>query len=608
MVLWLPKSIQTAILTISFVAFLGCVLSAQDSKLAAQYYRDGEYEKAGILYKSLYEASKNTYYFEKHIECLLNLEKFDACEEALAKEIRNNPKNVELYVTYGNVLERQFKEKDATRQYELAVKKLTASVSDITKLANAFVRQTKYDYAVEVYEKGQELVGDAYSFAYNLGSLYQRMGDYPKMIEKYLLSLKERPSRLDNVQRLLEGSLSADDFPELQSQLYAFIQENPENNIHFVELLIWTFIQQRDFNSALRQVKALDRRLEEDGGRLIQMAETAANESEYEAAINAYQYVIDTKGPGTSFYLDAQKGALSCNKKMVVSSSEYTRDDLLTLEARYESFLEEFGKNSSSAAIIAELADFEAFYLNDYQKAIALLLELIDFPDIEPQTKANAKLSLADLYLILGERWEATLLYSQVDKEFRDDPTGHEARYRNAKLSYYFGDFQWAQSQFEVLKASTSKLIANDALDLSVFIMDNLGLDTSSVSLELYAEADLLSFRNKEFEALKTLDTLLARFPDHSLQDDVLYSKAQIYRKLGDFDKAVEMYRQIITDFPEDIRADNALFELAELYQEVLGDETQASQLYEQLFLDYSGSTFAVDARKRYRQLRGDTL
>lgn len=605
---YLRTQVRISFLAVSFLAIFAVSLHGQDSKLAAQYYRDGEYEKAGVLYKSLYDNSKNTYYFEKYIECMLNLEAFVECEQALEKEIKANPKNIELYVTFGNVLERQFKEKDAEKQFELAVRKLTASVSDITRLANAFVRQTKYEYAIEVYEKGQALVGDGYSFAYNLGSLYQRMGDYPKMIDRYLFSVQERPSRLSNVQRLFEGSLGAEDFPELQSQLYAYIQQNPDDNIHFIELLIWSFVQQNDFTNALRQVKALDRRLEEDGGRLIQMAEIAANEGEFAAAINAYQYVIDNKGPGSAYYLDAQKGALSCNRRMVTAADTYSQDDLLTLEKRYESFLEEFGRNSSSAAIITELADFEAFYLNNYEKAIALLQEMIEFPDLDPAIRASGKLSLADLYLILGERWEATLLYSQVDKEFRDDPTGHEARYRNAKLSYYFGDFQWAQSQFEVLKASTSKLIANDALDLSVFIMDNLGLDTSSASLELYAEADLLAFRNQPEEAIKTLDQLLVSFPDHSLQDDVLYSKALIYKKKGDFEKAAEMYQRVIADFPEDIRADNALFELAELYQTVLGDEAQASQLYEQLFLDYSGSSFAVEARKRYRQLRGDTL
>jgi TolA-binding protein len=207
-----------------------------------------------------------------------------------------------------------------------------------------------------------------------------------------------------------------------------------------------------------------------------------------------------------------------------------------------------------------------------------------------------------------GEIWEATLLYSQVDKVFADDVLGHEARFRNAKLSYYNGDFKWAQSQFDVLKASTSKLIANDALDLSVFILDNLGLDTTDMALKLYAEADLLSFQNKFAEAYSKLDTLARLFPKHFLDDDILYAKAQINMKQKNFEVAAELFKKVVELFPEEIRADNSLFELAELHENQLNNIEKAKEYYERIFTEYSSSTFAVEARKRFRKLRGDNL
>jgi TolA-binding protein len=205
-----------------------------------------------------------------------------------------------------------------------------------------------------------------------------------------------------------------------------------------------------------------------------------------------------------------------------------------------------------------------------------------------------------------GEIWEASLLYSQVDKEFEEDLLGQNARFKNAKLSYYAGDFQWAQTQFNILKASTSKLIANDALDLSVFILDNLGLDTTDRALGLYAEADLLTFQNKYDEAFSNLDALIKEFPKHSLEDDVLYSKAMIYKKLKDYTKAANLFQNIVDNYPEEIRADNSLFELAKLHENELGDKAKAQILYEKLFNDFSSSTFSIEARKRFRFLRGD--
>jgi len=195
-----------------------------------------------------------------------------------------------------------------------------------------------------------------------------------------------------------------------------------------------------------------------------------------------------------------------------------------------------------------------------------------------------------------------------VDKEFKDDILGHEARFRNAKLSYYAADFQWAQAQFDILKASTSKLIANDALDLSIFIMDNLGLDTIATPITMYSQADLLVFQNRFPEAFSKLDSLDQMFPGHTLQDDMLYLKAQIYTKKRDYENAMKMYQKIIDEHIEEIRADNALFELANLYENQVKDIEKAKELYERIFIDFSGSTFAVDARKRFRKLRGDDV
>jgi len=239
---------------------------------------------------------------------------------------------------------------------------------------------------------------------------------------------------------------------------------------------------------------------------------------------------------------------------------------------------------------------------------VRLLNSVVETKGVKPKIQAQAKISLADYYLMQGEVWESTLLYSQVDKKFKEDLLGHEARFRNARLSYFRGDFEWAQSQFDVLKASTSRLIANDALDLSVFIMDNLGLDTSALALQAYADAELLVFQNKFEDAFAKLDELKTNFPGHELEDDIVYLKADIYGKLRRYDEAVAAYQSILDNYPESIRLDNSLWKLAGLYENQLGDKEKAKELYETLFIDYSGSILAVEARKKYRELRGDAL
>jgi len=583
-------------------------LFAQDAKLAQQYYQDGEFEKAAVLFEKLYRANEsNSYYFNRQIDCLISLEEYDACENAIKKEIKKKPKDVELLVTYGNLFERQYKEEEAKAQYEKAIKKLSADRFMITKLANAFIGLTKYDLAIQTYEKGAKVLKNKNIFAYNLGDLYRRKGDAPKMIDGYLNSLAENPSRLNSLKTTFQRYLVEEDYDELQTQLYDRIQESPDAT-YFPELLSWVFIQRKDYKNALRQVKALDSKLAENGGRIFRLAEIAANAKDYDAAIAAYDYIIADKGKTSTYYIEAKRESLTCKRNRLVEGYEYTELDLKDLEKQYEVFLDEFGRNKTTASIIAELANLEAFYLNNLPKATKLLDEMIQFPHLNPNVQARGKISLADFYLMQGERWEATLLYSQVDKKYKDDILGHEARFRNAKLSYYAGDFQWAQTQFDVLKASTSKLIANDALDLSIFIMDNLGLDSVAAPMELYAEADLLVFQNKFDEAFLKLDTIQGSFPAHSLDDDIYYLKSKIYTKQRDYTRAVKMLDAIIADYSDGIRADNALYQLAEIYEKHLIDLEKAKTLYEKIFIDYSGSTFAVEARKRFRKLRGDNI
>lgn len=587
---------------------LGAVfLSAQDARLAQQYFQNGEFEKASVLYDKLYQRTKSDYYFERYVESLLGQEDFDKCISVIKKQLKKQPQNVSLYVSYGKVLDKQDMPDKAAEQYKYAIDNLPRDQYAVTQLASSFMRLAKYEEAAATYEKGADLLNDEYIFSLNLGELYRRKGDMPKMMDNYLNSLVINPERTNQVKTYFQRYLSEDDFLELQAKLYERIQDD-EESIQYVEMLTWVFIQRKDYNNAFRQVKALDRRLEENGGRIYHLAQIAANDEDYETAIAAYDYIVEKKGLASTYYIDAKRDGLLVRRDKLIEGSNYTQEELRTLEAQYEQFLAEFGKTTATASIVLELAEFEAFYINDIDKAIELLSELVEFRGIDRVLLANAKISLADFYLMNGDRWESTLLYSQVDKEFKEGILGHEARFRNAKLSYFFGDFEWAQSQFDVLKASTSKLIANDALDLSVFIMDNLGLDSTATALEIYAEADLLVFQNKFEDAFILLDNLLEEFPEHTLDDDVLYLQAQIYKKQHKWEKAGNTLQQVFENYKEDIRADNALFELAELYETHLNDKEKAKSLYESIFIDFSNSTFAVEARKRYRRLRGDDV
>ncbi|MFZ1676296.1 MAG: tetratricopeptide repeat protein, partial [Saprospiraceae bacterium] len=387
----------------------------QNAKLADQYYLEGEFQKAGDIYLKLHETAKknNNYsYFNKYVECLLALRDYDTAEKEIKEQMKETPDDFSMMVTLGNVQERKGDFESAQASYRMAIDKLPPRMDAITRLGNAFIEQAKYDEAIEAYEKGEILLNKKGIFSYQLADLYRRNSDMPKMIEQYLYSLQDSPERLASIQTLMQRSLQQNDYPELLSQLYAFIQEYPESG-QFEEMLAWTFMQQKDYSKAMRQAKALDRRMGENGMRVYRLAQIAANDKDYNTAIDGFDYIFSTQGIGSPYYMEAKRASLATKRRQITDQYNYTVDQLRVLEKEYNSFLTVQGVNASTALIVSELAMLEGLYINDLPKAISLLEQIVDLPGINNYVQANAKLDLGDYYLMSGEVWEATLLYSQ---------------------------------------------------------------------------------------------------------------------------------------------------------------------------------------------------
>lgn len=581
----------------------------QDANLAQYYFRQGEFEKAVTLYEKLFSKHPdNNDYYTGYYSTLIGLKNYDEAIKVVRKKQKKNQKELTYYIDIGNAYRAKGDEKSAKTQYDLCLKNLYSDQMMLNKVANAFIAGNNYDYAISTYERGKKIFGDPTMYAFELADIYKRKGDVPNVISSYLDILESNPEEQQSTQNNLQDLITDPKYSaELQKQIYLRLQMNPDNS-SFSELLIWYCIQKKDFESAFVQVKALDRRRKEDGSRVFQFAQSAFTEGQYDAAVTAYQYLVDEKGKQSPYYLAAKSGILQALKTKITITNDYTQQDLLKLKSGYDLFISEFGKNAQTISTLRDKANLEARYLHNLDSAIAIMNEVMNINTGDRKLKANCKLELGDYYLMKNEIWDATLLYSQVDKDFKDDPIGEEARFRNAKLSYYAGDFEWAQAQMDVLKGSTQELISNDAISLSVFITDNTGLDTTYAPMKMYARADLLIYQNRNNEALATLDSLSMLFQKSPLEDDILFAKARIYLQQRKFDDAAKMFQQVGDDYSTELLADDAIFQLAELYEHQLNNKEKAMELYKSILLKYPGSVYVIEARKRFRDLRGDNL
>jgi tetratricopeptide (TPR) repeat protein len=580
----------------------------KDFALAQQYYQMGEYEKAAELFEKLWSKDiNNGNYYNNLYRTLLQLEDFDGLEKVVKKQVKKNPEQLRYLVDLGYVYQQANEAEKGAETYQEAIDAVPANDFQIRVLANTFTAYRELEYTVKTFEHGNKILNDPDKYNFELGQANLQKGDLDLGLDYLIRSVEKQPEMDQRMKTLILNSGSKEQLlKKLEGVLYGKIQDKP-NEVIYPELLTWVFLQRKDFESALVQVKALDKRNNEDGSRVLELARMAKQESDYEVAIEAYSYLLE-KGDKASVFLTAKKELLGVRKERIEESLDFTRDDVLALKSDYQSFLADYGKNQRTAQTIRELAQLEAFYLYQLDSALVLLEGLVEMPTIDPTFRNEVKIDLGDLYVAMGEVWEATLLYAQVDKAEKDSPLGELARFKNAKLSYFKGEFEWAQAQLSILKASTTELIANDALDLSIFILENSGLDTSYQAMKIYSRGELLIYQNRIDSAVKTLDSIGYLFPGHELADDVLMTKAEIALKQKDFDKATTYLKQIVELYPDGLLGDNSLFLLGEIHERYLNDADSAQEFYKQLIFDYQDSVLLVEARKRFRSLRGDDV
>lgn len=600
---------------ILYIFFLLCSLNifAQpvDEQLAQQFFEMREYEKAIVYYEKLYDKNASIYYTQ-YFKCLLATGDLKRAEKIAKKQLKNMPDMLSLYVDLGQVFKADSNEKKAAEQYEKAIKELDGDVNQTLQLGKSFQAVKEYDYALEAFRKGRRGNSRSYPFFYEMADVYKAKGDLKSMINEYLDAIEYRETEIATVQILLQNSLGYDDEkggfnnPILKGELQKRLASNPDKNI-LSEFLIFILLQQKDFEGAFVQAKALDKRKKDDGYRLMELGKLCVTNEAYDIAQECFDYVI-SKGKDNFNYQQACTEAASAQFEKITRQPNNSPAELNDLEQKLENTLKEFGYNQFTTSVIHKLAILQGFYLNKPEEAITMLNEVIANPGIDKAKIAELKLDLGDLLLIVSDVWEASLTYSQVEKAFKFEPIGQEAKFRNAKVAYYVGDFQWAKSQLDVLKGATSKLIANDAMDLSLVISDAIGIDTIARPLEMFASAELLLVQHKTAQAISRMDSINIEFDNHSLADDIYFKKGQVFLKEGRYKEAVEAFQRVYEVYGDEIYGDDAMFKLAEIYHYKLQDIEKAKTLYQEFLTKYPASVYTVEARKRFRKLRGDVV
>lgn len=572
-----------------------------DAALAEEYFKNGEFEKALISYKKLYKNNSSSLtYIYKLVRTHQQLEQYKEVDTFLKALIQNKnypPLTIELGYNYAL----QNDSITANTYYNKAISTIKDTPGYASTIGRTFENLSLLDHAITAYTTAME-VNPEFNFNMQLARIYGEQGDIKNMFTKYIKFGAENTTYLNNIKREFSTFISEDKDQEnnkiLRLILLKKIQESPD--VLWNEMLSWLFIQQKEYNKAFAQEKAIYKREMESLDRIEELAKIAFNQKENDIAKSIFTFIIDNT-QNLDLKINAHYNILN------IKTQEATSKEYDAIAQEYEQLLSEYGGLLSALDLKIAYGHFLAFYLKQTDKAIAFLKDTLK-SNASKQKIAEIKLELGDI-LVLEEKFnEALIYYTQIQRSLKNSTIAQEARFKVAKTSYYKGDFKWAESQLKVLQASTSQLTANDALDLKLLIGDNKLEDSLQLGLKRYAKADLLQFQNRNDEAIALLNDILNQHQSEAIIPQALLKQAQLFEIKKQYDKALVNYQRIITEYSDGILADDAIYGMALVYDRYLDQPEKAKSYYENLLFNHQDSIFFVEARKRFRALRGDAI
>jgi tetratricopeptide (TPR) repeat protein len=593
-------------LIIQTILIFGSLLAnGQNLELATEYFEKGEYEKAIEIFAKLSKKKENNRAIHaNYLESLTRLKKYEIAEKFLKQEIKDFPDIVEYEADYALLLENQNKKEEANKAFERLIEKASEKDAYVYQLQNFLYKTNKMNLLIELLLKSRERSKISTKHNVHLARAYLYAGKKVQMLEE-VLSYGISNKNSDYVERTVQDNIRDKKEVEMFERLiYTKIQKNPDETF-YNEILIWHFIQQKEFARAFTQARAMDRRLNLGGQKVFELGGLTYQNGEFRDASKMYQYIMN-EYPTGDYYPYARRWNIQCREQTIKNTFPIEVSDIHELINQYELLIQDLGLTPKTIDALRNIALLQAFYLGDKDKAVAVLERAIVSSGSNQQFKDQCKLDLGDIYILKEEPWEATLLYMQVEKSQKEDVLGETAKLKNAKLHYYIGEFDLAKDILDILKKATTREIANDAMELSLLIQDNLGLDTTDAAISAYASMELLLFQNKNQEALVKLDSLFEGYKAHSLADEILWLKANTHYKINNIQATLADLNSLLENYKHDILADDALYMLAKIYEKNLDDKPKAMELYKQILIDFPGSIFGADARKKFRELRGD--
>jgi tetratricopeptide (TPR) repeat protein len=448
--------------------------------------------------------------------------------------------------------------------------------------------------AVDIYELAEQRQPKL-NVSFERAQLYAQLGDLDAQYAAYLRAIDENRGYLNNIKLRITQNIGDDESgahaEAAKTALITRIQSGGNTGV-FESLLLFVYRELEEYDRAFRWLKAKAKSDDFRANELLNIARDLSETGNLALASEVYDFLIYSRPRGM------QGGWL--NQALKEQLEVLTSYD----NAKAEVLVSHFGGSECGDCFGWELAREE------YQ----MQRKSIDSSSVETYAKTMSDLraryprplmvgltykSYAGMLQVLGSFDRALIEYARAETLLGDSKEGDESRLARAMCAFYDGDIPWAKTQLEVLLKSTSKEIANDALENALLIAANSVEDTLYEGLQIIRKPMLLEVMGQKEEALEAYERAEKILLANEVYDDLLLKKGKLELELGQDKNAANTFLTLQNAAGEGMWKQEAYFYYAKALFNLQSEE--AKDAVEGYLLKYPSGFYTEKARTMYR-------
>jgi len=580
--------------------------------LGRDYIQAGRYEKAKPIYEHLYKTQPSNYrYFQTLNNIYVQLKDYDASIKLIKDRIKLSGMNINLYGLLGKTYYLKGNDQKAFQTWDDALSKLPQKEVNYRVMANYAIERRAFDKAIEYLRRGEAISKNPVYFAYDLGNLYSITMQFKNAAEQYCLILSRNSESLGNIEEMI---LKYIDRPDALSQTITVVKKYAGNNITFKFLLARLYVEGKKYNKAFNLYLDIDKIQKNQGAELYKFARFLYSEKVYKTAAKTFDEILN-KYPNSPFTSGAKLGYA---KTLEALLKEESAIKIPTWKPYYNTKLNDI--NSINEVISAYLKITRLYPHTEVANEALLRIGEIKFYQGNKAGEAkkyfnriiiNSPLSkfapeayeqLGKIYISENKLDSAAVEYVKIKSNPRSSgQIKNEANYRLAMINFYKGNFKKVQIILNGILHDLKDNTANNALELSLLL--NTSKNDSS-NLAIFSSGELLTAQKKYALAEEKYKVVIKDKQPFMLQNLAELRYAEMELALNKTDSAIVYLKKIANEGEKNIYADKALYLAGKIYQYGLNDNKKAIEIYEEILANFPNSLYLDKARDQINKLQ----